>query len=170
MTKSVILPELAGGSFLFGRPGVFYLRTGISTRSLFNIMVSVPRSLVEFSELLSTYRGWVSAQKMSLFINFSKITSATWRHLPATPFSKLLKLFGRIWSEINSSVSSNRKRFKVLNFANILFFLVLKHVKRPAFQNMQIVVWKIGFESENFSSLLRNGNQVMFHSTSPFDL
>ena len=55
-------------------------------------------------------------------------------------FSKVPKLFGRIWGDIIVFTSTKRKRLEARNFAVILIFSPLQHMKRPALQNKRVGV------------------------------
>ena len=55
-------------------------------------------------------------------------------------FSKVPKLLGSLLRATISVISSQRRGSKPSNFAILLVFLTLKHVKRSAFQNKQIEV------------------------------
>ena len=76
---------------------------------------------------------------------------------PGACFSKVPKLFGRISGDIILFVSSKRRRLEARNFAVIFVLFPLQHMKRPALQDKQVVLYEWLFGPEKFSGLSRNG-------------
>ena len=79
---------------------------------------------------------------------------------PGARFSKVRKLFKCISDDIILFVSSKRRHREARNFAVILNLFPLQHMKRPALQNLRVVVLRMAFRARKFSELSRNGPQA----------